>query len=192
MLAMESSLPKSLKQLWELAASLSSKYPGSGPESTFDPVGLILELPLKNGGYWCTPINSLAFAWTGGDGEHYSLITTNNVISEDSPVVMTVPMNDQEKTNIIVGENLVEFLALGCRSSYVVLPQFSYDFESTLNEFKPDQYDDEMTKDEIELLKAISDTFHLVPWYDFRTRLQELRSKYYHLLELPSEPEIQS
>jgi hypothetical protein len=30
--------------------------------------------PLEWDGYWCTPVNSIRFASTGGDGTHFSLV----------------------------------------------------------------------------------------------------------------------
>jgi hypothetical protein len=33
----------------------------------FDPIGLILQIPPKREDYWCTPLNALTFARTGGD-----------------------------------------------------------------------------------------------------------------------------
>ncbi len=42
----------------------------------FDPIGLILQIPPKREDYWCTPLNALTFARTGGDGievQRYSL-----------------------------------------------------------------------------------------------------------------------
>ena len=112
-----------LQQLWDLA--------GGDPDDTscdwngtFDPVGLVLLAPPRNEGYWCTPTNSLTFAITGGDGVHYGLMAINGEFTDLSPVVMTVPMCDTP--NKIVGANLKEFLALGCRYGYFALEQLVY------------------------------------------------------------------
>lgn len=55
---------------------------GSDWNAFFDPIGLMLRLPPVNGGYWCTPMNSLSFATTGGDGTHGSLGRLRRSVSE--------------------------------------------------------------------------------------------------------------
>jgi hypothetical protein len=84
----------------------------------FEPAGLILQIPQRSA-YWCTPLNALTFARTGGDGTHYSLVTAPGTDLAHRPVVMTVPMSDDP--NVIVGEDLRDFLALGCRFGYLGL-----------------------------------------------------------------------
>ncbi|HUG19268.1 MAG TPA: hypothetical protein VMM56_09845, partial [Planctomycetaceae bacterium] len=83
----------------------------------------------KNGGYWCTPINSIAFGWTGGDGVHFSFLLSGNKVDESSPVIMTVPANSS-LPNIIVAENFAEFLRLGLNHGFFGLEQLSYEPEA--------------------------------------------------------------
>src|SRR5688500_10275155 len=85
----------------------------------FDPIGLILRVPPAYGGYRCTPTNSLSFATTGGDGTHFSFLRLAERCDDECPIVMTVPMSSSP--NVIVGVNLREFLALGCRRGYFAL-----------------------------------------------------------------------
>src|SRR5687767_64611 len=81
------------------------------PESVFDPVGLILQIPPGRRDYHCTPLNSVTFASTGGDGVHFGFLHVEGCSL--SPVVMTVPMSDVH--NFVVGESLFEFLCLGAK-----------------------------------------------------------------------------
>lgn len=91
-------------------------------------VGLLLSSKLKNGGYWCTPKNSLEFAGTGGDGVHFSLVEVDGVVSENSPVVMSVPANsgDPSVANAIVGDSLINFLRFGLLRGYFAMEQLVY------------------------------------------------------------------
>ena len=73
--------------------------------------------------YGDTPTNCAPFAYTGGDGCHFSLLQTESVDSSDSPVVLTVPCSP---ANLIVGSNLWEFLSLGCHRGYFGLEQLAY------------------------------------------------------------------
>lgn len=156
--------PNNLEKLWQLAKNDAMH---------FEPVGLILQ-DIKNEGYESTPKNSLVFASTGGDGVHFSFLC-DNFPNEKSPIVMTVPMNDD---NIIVGENLLEFLALGCRYGYFALEQLSYDRDETLSMLNKKEFWDDYTDFQKELLEEISTAFLLKPWNDHAKRLSELDSMY--------------
>lgn len=119
-----------LNRVWGLADREGERR-STRPDLVFDPVGLILIRPLEKWGYDSTPVNSQSFAHTGGDGVHFGLIDLGVGISEDSPVVMTVPMAANPK-NVILGENLFDFLCLGCESGYFMLEQLSYDWAFTV------------------------------------------------------------
>jgi hypothetical protein len=155
---------------------------GSDWNCFFDPIGLILRLPPTHGGYWCSPANSVSFATTGGDGTHFSLLRTGERLDDHCPVVMTVPMS--ENPNIIVGENLREFLALGCRRGYFALDQLVYAPAEGIREYSRDAYDAEASDEEMESLRLIESTFRLAPWPDVRRRLAELRLQYFSAVEV--------
>lgn len=164
-----------LRQLWDLAGG-NPDDPSCDWNDTFDPVGLILLAPPRNEGYWCTPTNSLTFATTGGGGTHYGLLATNGELTDLSPVVMTVPMSDTPNT--IVGANLKEFLALGCRYGYFALEQLVYDEDATLKELELARFDPEYEQHERDLLQRISSTFNLKPWQSPTEHLQQLQIRF--------------
>jgi hypothetical protein len=66
--------------------------------------------PLDDGGYRLSSVNATMFARTGGDGVHFSLLSSG-------AVVMTVPMAF-EAPNHVIGADIREFLALVCRLRY--------------------------------------------------------------------------
>src|SRR5262245_47987988 len=100
----------------------------------FDPIGLILQIPPKRDEDWCTPLNALTFARTGGDGTHYSLISIPNTPRAELAVVMTVPMSDAP--NVVVGETLRDFSALGCRFGYFGLEGLVHQPDKTIGELE--------------------------------------------------------
>lgn len=110
----------------EIRQTMRTKY---GPASLYD-VGLILG-ELDDGRYdsW-TPLNCRTFACTGGDGTHFSLMVVNGAITADSPVVLTNPVGGDGSQ--IVGENLFDFLCLGCRRGYFSMDQLSTSYPETL------------------------------------------------------------
>ncbi|MBC7876642.1 MAG: hypothetical protein H7Y59_05665 [Anaerolineales bacterium] len=172
---------ETLARLWEIANE-ESNISGKEPDFVFDPVGLILVEPLTQIIYESTPSNSVCFAQTGGDGVHFSLLEIKGINTENSPVVMTVPMNF-ENENIIVGENLLDFLSLGCQAGYFFLEQFSYNWNKTVlfygdsnNYFK----DDAIGK---RLITLLINEFNLQPWNNIDGRLQQLQTKYKPMLE---------
>lgn len=146
-----------------------------------------MRAPPRNEGYWCTPTNSLTFATTGGDGVHYGLLSINSEFTDLSPVVMTVPMCDTPNT--IVGANLKEFLALGCRYGYFALEQLVYDKDATLKELELARFDPEYAQHERDLLQRISSTFNLKPWQNPAERLQQLQARFAPEVQLPPEAE---
>jgi hypothetical protein len=149
----------------------------------FDPIGLILQIPPKCEGYWCTPLNSVTFARTGGDGTHYGLLSPPGLSRDTQPVVMTVPMSDEP--NVVVGESLREFLALGCRFGYFALEGLVHQPSETLSELESGAYDQERSPDEIRMLERLQQAFDLRPWRDPKSRLAELRLRYFSKLVLP-------
>jgi hypothetical protein len=184
---MKEQIPSTLRQLWNLAGAAASD---AKPDwnGTFEPIGLILFIPPRNGGYWCTPVNSLAFATTGGDGVHYSLLAIDDEFSDFSPVVMTVPMCDTP--NLIVGASLRDFLALGSRCGYFRLEQLIYHPDRTLEELSAKSFDAETGTVERALLNTISSHFNVTPWLDPRNRLQELATQYGAFIVHPPRDEI--
>lgn len=175
-------IPSTLVKLWNLADG-DPTNPESNWNATFLPIGLILLTPPENYGYWCTPTNSLTFAGTGGDGVHYGLLAENGQFTDSSPVVMTVPMCNTP--NMVLGANLLEFLALGCRFGYFSLEQLIYEPEETLQELEQFTVDEEMGADECALLRLLTEEFQLSPWPNPRQRLAELQAMFLSSLQLP-------
>jgi hypothetical protein len=92
-----------------------------------DAIGIRLEklTHLENGGYYCTPTNTLKFASTGTDGEHFSFLLCNDEIASESPVILTTPCNYDGNLNAVVAKNFRTFLCLGLRYGYFALGEFT-------------------------------------------------------------------
>jgi hypothetical protein len=141
--------------------------------------------PLLTGGYWCTPANSVEFAYTGGEGCHFSFLLSGRELKEPCPVVMTCPGAGSCRNNVIVGEDLMEFLCLGLRTGYFVLENLANsaeDFDAQhpfVSEFlerkrlapwvKPEQ---------AAIVKQMSKRFGLLPLEKSGSRLAELQRRY--------------
>ena len=110
------------EQLWAIANREVQRI-GETPNDVFLPIGLRLEIPAKPWEYYCTPTNVKTFASTGCDGVHYSFLELSS--SSELAVVMTVPANGGPNQNVIISENLYEFLCLGSKASYLVLEELS-------------------------------------------------------------------
>jgi hypothetical protein len=186
---------KSLDKLWSIAEKEAEKTKRDF-SLVFDPIGLMLIRPLAKKYYDSTPVNSLSFAQTGGDGVHFSLVLLSGKVSEDSPVVMTVPMN-YGKVNLIVGETLIEFLSLGEQLGYFFLEQLVYNEAETIEwlinprefisreygvnpsgSFPPDSF-----REQERLLSVLREEFELKPWSNLKKRLDELQNKFLGMLE---------
>ena len=168
------------------AATEASRQAGKTEAKVFgESIGLFLVDNPRWGGYDSTPLNSRGFASTGGDGVHFSFVEIDGEISDDSPIVMTVPMNFNN-TNLIVGDTLTEFLALGCRFGYFRLEQLVYQRAKTVAKIESAvdyQCDDYYEGLDRLALNALTTTFRLQLWTNIESRLKELESSYYPLLK---------
>lgn len=169
------------EQLWAIANREAQRI-GEMPDDVFLPVGLRLEIPAKSWDYYCTPINVKTFASAGCDGVHYSFLESSS--SSELPVVMTVPANyDNPNPNVIISENLHEFLCLGSKASYICLEELSWE-NGELNSLKSVGYAEFLSNKQIELLNVLSSEFSLRPWSILEERINYLQSKYLDLLQL--------
>jgi hypothetical protein len=168
--------PKVFQELWSLAVTLAPK--GGDPRGTFDcgAVGLILRDEEGPYGYDSTPLNADTFAKTGGDGVHFSFLLRPGQPVESAPVVMTVPMAFDDE-NHVVGEDLRDFLSLGCHFGYFCLEQLAYDREGTVAEIQASKGPPRKDPN-ARLLAAIREHFGLTPWRDVAGRLELLRERY--------------
>ncbi|HEX7130934.1 MAG TPA: hypothetical protein VF228_00070 [Iamia sp.] len=142
--------------------------------------GLILHDRLAPGGYSSTPTNTVAFASTGGDGVHFSLVDLGDGPSETSPVVMTVPMalGDDLRPNWIVGESLPEFLALGLHGGWFGLEQLAYD------PARPGALARAASVPPSPAIDRLAAALDLHPWPDVEARLADLQLRVAPVLHL--------
>ena len=133
-------------------------------------IGLILAADLKASGYDATPECCATFAWTGGDGVHFSLADLGE---KGTPVVMTVPM-EFDTPNLVVGQDLRDFLSLGLWTGYFTLEQLVYDRADAL-----------ANRDACDLggpahaaLLDLCTSFDLTPWTDISGRLDWLQIEF--------------
>lgn len=183
--------PPMLSRLWSLAEQEATRS-GRSAAAAFDPIGLILAEELDDFDYDSTPLNVSTFARTGSDGVHYSLLHIDGQVTDQSPVVMCVPIVGV-KGNRIVGENLHDFLCLGCQTGYVWLDELVYDRAKTISKLlHPDQFypwwdgedyaNDLYSQEEMQLLLLLREEFGLSPWAELESHLIDLQTRYMHRL----------
>ena len=107
------------EQLLSLDTEIKQRWEHSGG---FEELGLVLHEPSdwENGGYWCTPLNTLSFGGTGMDGEHFSFLVMNAKITHHSPVIMSLPCNIDVDVvpNVVLAKNFTDFLRLGLHHGF--------------------------------------------------------------------------
>jgi|GEM_PF-3044639 len=180
----ELEVPPELIALWKLTGG--DPTTSDAAVLAFEDAGLILVTPPKRYGYPSTPLNSVTFAHTGGDGVHYGWLAIDGIKASDSPIVMTVPMAADEQQNIVVGSSFLDFLHLGCRDGYFALDQLAYDWDGTVRELElgtvvPDAWPEKRRQ-----LNLLSAHFDLSPWANPGSRLRGLQERLARLLQLPS------
>ncbi|MEL6158795.1 MAG: hypothetical protein AAFQ40_04040 [Cyanobacteria bacterium J06623_5] len=179
-------------QLWAIAQQVATQS-GQLPQNAFLSIELILERPVAAWQYYCTPKNVITFASTGCDGVHFSFLRTDSssnnpapasVVTQlsRSPVVMTVPMNF-ENQNIVVSENLYEFLCLGCKTGYGTLELLSCP-ESDLRALKSFDYAAALSAAQLSDLRMLNEVFSLSPYINLEGRMRHLQSTYLDCLRM--------
>lgn len=165
-------------------------------DSGFNQLGLILSENLRNGGYWCTPENSVSFGGTGGDGVHFSLLLIDGQVSDLCPVIMTVPALSRDIQNLCIGENLSDFIRFGLNQGFFRMEELSYLGESALDSFsfsglssqKRDGFD-ELSEDALnrKMLDYIGNTLDLLPLSYSLQRFRDLQEKYLSMIRYPDD-----
>lgn len=168
-------------RLWALGVELGGRVEG-GVLPIFDDgeVGLILIAAQGRDRYHVSPMNGDTFAHTGGDGVHFSSLDIGHG-AENGPVVMTVPMMD---LNIVVGENFVDFLSLGCCFGYFGLEQLAYDRDRTIEHIQSGRHAFRPPGSSVPLLSAIRERFGLQPWESVRGHLDALHDRLFASIRL--------
>lgn len=181
-----------LARLWWLREkdvqlqAITSEIGIFGPRDALGTIGLNL-VPLQPGGYWCTPRNSLAFAFPDTRGNHFSLVTVDGRVDEGSPVVLTLPCGGDGPRQIIVGENLHDFLCLGSRGGYQLLDALAHTTRYLRPQAGNGDAESETAQRTAQILSLLTAEFSLRPWKTVHQKLDRLYEQYYHLLDLPFE-----
>ncbi len=170
-----------LTDLNKLTNVINVKY-GPNPYQFIDYCGLVLETPPQREYHSCTPKNAITFASTEGDGVHFSILQNNDQDVLDGPVIMTVPMALEEDINTVITEDLREFLNLGYHVGWFGLEQIVYQTPPDYGYFsKPDPDHEE---DEKRFLEIVREVFETQPISFNAKRLEDLRIRYFNLLEI--------
>lgn len=182
-----------LHKLHALAARVDVLFPDRFNPG-FGPLGLMLANPLDDFRYGhITPLNCTVFAWTGGEGVHFSLMWVDGVVRENSPVMITIPCGGW---NTIVGEDLFDFLCCGAQRGYFALEQLAYGSDLveevyTSRDWMPSEdwhysVDFNTSKRKDLLLSFLKSELGIQPWTD-RERFAKLRDRFQNQIAWPNE-----
>ena len=143
---------------------------------------------LELGKYECTPLNTHLFAFSGGDGVHFSYLEINNEIS---PIIMTVPATagkSADEYNLIIAETFDELLGLGYYNGWSGLDGYFYYPNQTLFEYGDNQVEYGFSnQNEIIFLNEVISQFCVKPVFLDEDRLKYLKEKYFTFLEFDPE-----
>ncbi len=178
-----------LQDLWQFAKDVAAQNACSDADALGD-VGLILQCPPVKWDYDATPVNSVTIATTGGDGVHFGLLDPAEPPDGCSPVVMTVPMayGMFGSQNVILGRNLLDFLALGCVSGFFALEQLAYEREDTIAALEGGDPSVFGISDSAEKwLVGLREHLSLTPWLEVDNRLAMLQNDLAHRIQYSDE-----
>ena len=104
---------------------------------------------------FATPVNSWNFLQTGGDSVHYSFLCDNGVLDENTPIIMTVPSS--KILNVIVAENLLEFISLAYVNGCFSLDGLAYgSIDKYCHQLDNGPMEEEISEDESDFWKKIA------------------------------------
>jgi hypothetical protein len=133
--------------------------------------------------YFPTPNNTTILARTGGDGVHFSVLEISGKIN---PVVMTVPMNfgnSAKDYNIILGENLNEFMGLGYHNGWFYLEQICYKYDWAIKFYSNTSRKEGYLSDgDFQFVKKLVNKLCLTHYTINPIRIKELNDTYFDKL----------
>ncbi len=136
------------------------------------------------GKYDCTPINTELFAFTGGDGVHFSYLDVSKNVCI---IVMTDPTNygkTVDAYNIILAETFEEFLGLGYFIGWASLDGLCYYPDETFMDYGIGQKEYSFAnQNESIFLKQLISQLGIEPVILKEERLTYLKEKYIEKLE---------
>ncbi len=139
--------------------------------------------PYSVSNYSSTPINAIPFATTGGNGTHFSILRLSECVC---PIIITCPMNcgnSPSEDNIIIAENLKEFLSIGYYNGWFSLEQLFYNKSGTIEYFKSeDKSSDFINSGAKSLINIINAHYNLSHGPLSENRLNELKTMYESIL----------
>ena len=151
----------------------------------------------QNYGYDCTPENSLTFATTGMDGEHFSFLIENEVVDERSPVIFTAPTNYGGPYNVIIAEDFRMFLRLSLRYGGFALGELAYNTKEAMSVFSEPldnslkqnatRFDYNLSESKRRSLNYIASELQLQSYVYSALEFEKLQQRYMPKLVMPSD-----
>lgn len=78
----------------------------------------VIHPPNPDYGYESTPRNALTFGIMGVDGVHYAVLTIEDAVCDESPVIQVCPMDFSDLYQVLA-DSFLSFLADGCGVSLI-------------------------------------------------------------------------
>lgn len=162
----------------------------------FDSLDIIFSplTELSNFRYYCTPLNSLSFARTGVDGEHFSFLVVDGIVNDRSPIVVTAPMGLEGSQNAIVSQNFRVFLQLWIRFGGFPLVDLAFRQKHALQVYtdahwQPNESEITYRQDlnHKAVLASVAAKLDLCPHVYTLKTFQSLQQRYIPLLQMPPE-----
>ena len=145
-----------------------------GIEKDLSRIGLLFSADMT--GYFCTPLNSIIIAFTGGDGVHFCFLPEENDDTlEHSPVYAVSPMAFDNRVEI-VAEDFYTFISLVVNANFAgALAAISYDAKHSFLAYVHSEYstEPEVTEAVAALSNAFQDKLKKIDdVYDYVKQLQ--------------------
>lgn len=172
--------------LFALHDEICRRFPAPKFRSGVNLLGIEFVPPGRfvNYGDWCTPLNTLSFAWTGGGGEHYSFLVAANRIDEKSPIILTAPSSGS--LNLVIAPDFQSFLRAGLTRDFFGLSQFAYGGKEAFEVYgndkwlptKPSDYSNAFVPDAVQkdVMEFVAQELKLEPYFFSEAEFYKMQS----------------
>lgn len=195
-----------LDELWELEPELRNQFPDvswgrlQGLGFCFAERHELNQFDIDRH-YDSTPVNSVAIAWTGMDGDSFSFVVREGCIDGNSPVVFNAPFNFGIE-NCIVAKDFRSFLQLGLLRGFADLTEFGWwpegacEAYGSLDWVRPDDGNERWDRYLIEneqrrILDFVGESLKLVPTTLNAQEFQFLQDQFMPQIEYSDDYEIE-
>ncbi len=124
----------------------------------------------------------------GVDDVHFSILFARPKSLDNNPIMVAVPVQpkEQEEYYLVLAHNLRQFLSMGSTFGFDIYVDMLYDREDCIAQIESGTAECDFDEVDQQLLSRLRDAFGVFDFNRIRDHIEEVNTKYRHLLKAPS------